>query len=89
MGLTGTYDSSLADRLGACGNATLITPDDSNDLASPCRAIYVGTAGNMKVTTARGDTVLFSNLSAGLVHPISCKRIWAATTTAALIIALY
>ena len=89
MALTGTYDSSLGDRLGSCGNASIITPDDANDLAVPCRAVYVGTAGNMKVTTARGDTLLFSNLPAGIVHPISCRRIWAATTTAGLIIALY
>lgn len=70
---------------GPAQHAALITPDDSNDLANYSRAIYVGGAGAMKVTTVGGETLLISGLLAGHVYPLRVKRIWSTTTTATLI----
>lgn len=72
---------------GPADNAVLLTPDDSNDLADVARALYVGTSGNIKVTTAGGDTLLLTAVPVGIL-PIRIKRVWAATTTASTIVAL-
>ena len=69
-------------------NAVLITPSDSVDLTSVSRAVYVGGAGDMKVTMQDSGTVLFSGIPAGTTLPIRVSRIWSTTTTASTIIAL-
>ena len=69
-------------------NAVLITPNDSTDLVTVTRAVYVGTAGNMKVTMQDSGTVLFTGVPAGTTLPIRVSRIWSTTTTASTIIAL-
>ena len=57
-------------------------------MAQPVRAFYVGTGGDMKVTTVGGDVVTFTNLSAGSLMPVSVKRIWSTGTTASGIVGL-
>ena len=89
MGLKDQYDDSLADRLASGGNAFAVTPHDTNDLTQICRAIYVGVAGDLKVITARGDTVTFKTIVAGCIHPIAVKRVFSTGTTATNIVALY
>lgn len=68
-------------------HATAITPNDSTDLANVCRAIWVGTAGDLKVTTVGGDTVTFPALTQGW-HPLMVSRIWATGTSASGIVAV-
>ena len=68
--------------------AVLVTPSDSTDLTNVSRAVYVGTAGNMKVTMSESGTVLFTGVAAGTTLPIRVSRIWSTTTTASTIIAL-
>lgn len=64
-----------------------VTPADS-DMAQSARAVYIGTGGDMKVTTVGGDVVTFTNLSAGSLMPVSVKRIWSTGTTASGIVGL-
>lgn len=59
-----------------------VTPDDDNDLSSPARGLYVGTSGDVRLTTPRGTTVTLPSLAAGVVHPIAAKRIHSTGTTA-------
>jgi hypothetical protein len=66
-----------------------ITPDDNNDLAAITRGIYVGVAGDLRVVMARGQTVLFKALAAGIIHPISASRVLATGTAATNIVGLY
>jgi hypothetical protein len=69
--------------------ATAITPADATDF-KPTRAIYAGASGDVKVDMANGDSaVTFTGLAAGIVHPLSVKRIYATGTTATSIVALY
>lgn len=67
-------------------HAQVVTASDSADLAAVSRGIYVGTAGNILVTLASGDTVLLYNLAAGVIHKMAVKRVWATSLTAANII---
>jgi len=70
--------------------AVAITPDDSNDLEVVCRAIYVGTQGDVTVRMAGDD----SNTPVTFVamigfNPIMAKRIMSTDTDAEAIVALY
>lgn len=67
------------------GRAIAATPNDIVDLDNATRAIYIGTAGNLKVTMLKGGDVTFSNLPVGW-HPIRVSRVWATGTDAADIV---
>lgn len=70
-------------------NAASVTPNDSTDLTHVSRAIYVGGAGDMQLTTAGGDTVTLIGLLVGTYMPIEASRIWSTSTTATNIVALW
>lgn len=72
------------------GDFVAVTPDDNNDLpGGPCRAIYVGTAGNLTVIGAlNGSSVTFNNLPVG-IHWLRVRRVLATGTAAGGIVALY
>lgn len=70
-------------------DAASVTPDDLNDLASLPRALYVGTAGNLAVVTAGGQSVSFNNIPAGSLLPLRARRVSATGTTAGDILALW
>lgn len=70
--------------------AFVVTPADSDFAGSVmARGLYVGGAGNVRVTTVAGDDVLFSGVAAGTVLPVSVKRVWSTNTTATAIIGGY
>jgi len=69
-------------------HAATVTPSDSADLANTARALYVGTPGDVKVTTILGDTITFANVPAGVL-PVRAKRVYATGTTASDIVALW
>ncbi len=71
----------------AVGGAA-VTPNDSQDLAKSSRALYVGGAGDVKVTTVDGSTITFSAVPAGTLLPVAVKRVFATLTTATNILAL-
>ena len=80
MGFSLTPDS-------CAGSAVAITPADS-DLSAVQRSLYIGSAGNLKVTTVNGHEVTFSNVVAGSILPVTVKRVWSTGTTASSIIGL-
>jgi hypothetical protein len=61
--------------------------DTVNLTQGECHYIYVGTTGNLVVTTRTGD-VTFTNLAVGY-HPIMAVRIKSTGTTAAGILVAY
>lgn len=67
--------------------AQSITPADS-DLAVPVEALWVGGAGNIKITTLDGSVATLSGVVAGSLLPIAVKRVWSTDTTATLIVGL-
>lgn len=68
--------------------AAAVTASDSADLTdTPTRALWVGTAGDVKCDMQSGETVTFKNVS-GLL-PVAVKRVYSTGSTASSIIALY
>ncbi len=51
--------------------------------------LYIGTAGNLKVTTVAGDAVTFIGIHTGAFFPVQVAKVWATGTTASNIIALW
>jgi hypothetical protein len=70
------------------GSAGTITPSDSVNLPTPS-VVYVGTSGNVAVTTPQGDQVTFSNVPSGSVLPVQVLRVRATGTTASNLIRIY
>lgn len=65
---------------GVISSATITTNDAT--VIPTTRAIYVGVAGNVKVTYSNGVTDTLTNLAAGIWHPMQVKVIWQNGTTA-------
>jgi len=68
-------------------SAVAITKADS-DLSVPQRSLFIGTGGNVRVTTVNGHDVTFLNVASGTVLPVTVKRVWSTSTTAGNIIGL-
>lgn len=51
--------------------------------------LYVGTGGNLRVLTAGGDDVVFTNLASGSFLPVNVLRVFLTNTTAADILSLW
>jgi hypothetical protein len=60
-----------------------ITPDNSNDVATAFRMIYVGTGGDVVVVDTEGNTVTHKNAGSGTyLGPFQVARVMATNTTA-------
>ena len=67
--------------------ATYVIYSQLNNSSDGC-VLYVGSSGNLKVTTAAGDVVVFTNLPVGF-FPVQVLKVWKTYTLAAGIIALW
>ncbi len=65
-----------------------VTPSDTVDLPALTRALYVGTAGDIRVTLASNDTVTFKGVETGFM-PIRARRVFATGTTASDIVGVW
>lgn len=70
------------------GGAATFTNSDSVNLPT-ASIIYVGSGGNVKVTTAQGDDVTFTGVLAGSVIPVQVIRVWSSVTTATNMLRIY
>lgn len=69
--------------------AVSITADNDNDLDIIGAIIFVGTGGDLEVTTVSGDTVIYKNLPDAYTLPVQVRRVKATNTTAQDLIAQY
>jgi len=69
--------------------AFAVTPADGSDFAVAARAIWVGGAGDVKLTTFGGDTVTLVGVTAGCLIPVRVSRVFSTGTTATSIVGLY
>lgn len=83
------FPSQTPSLLGPIENGFSVTPNDGADLAQTTRAIWVGGAGNIKITTRGGDAITLVGVPAGTMLPIRASRIWSTGTTATSIHGLY
>lgn len=65
-------------------HAVTVTPSDTNDLPAASTAIFVGGAGNLKVTMLGGEILTFNNVPVGW-HPIRATRVWTSTTATSVV----
>jgi len=66
-----------------------VTPSDLNDLPNgPCRALYVGVQGDVAVTPVSGGAAVVFKAVLGLLQ-VQAARVYATSTTATYIVALY
>lgn len=84
-----SFSSYATGTLGPATEGTSVVPSDTNDLSNVSRAIYVGSAGHVRVTLKGGADVTFTNAGSGAVLPIRASRIWQTGSTAADMVALW
>ncbi|MEP3052421.1 MAG: hypothetical protein ABJP48_06700 [Erythrobacter sp.] len=66
-----------------------ITPNDTVELSSVTKALYVGEGGDIAVTAVRASSpVVFSNVPSGSIIDVRAKMILSTGTTAANIVGL-
>ena len=68
--------------------AAEVTPSDSTDLPEVTRAIYVGSAGDLRVRMADGVIVTFIAAQGGAIYPLRVAQVFATGTDAGGIVAL-
>ena len=83
------FASQTPSLVSAFENGFAVTPSDGSDQPQVCRGIWVGSAGNLAVTTRGGNTITLVGVAAGTLLPIRATRILATGTTATNIVALY
>jgi hypothetical protein len=84
--MAGAYHS--ADATVAARDAVAVTTSDAT-IIPVTRSLYVGTSGNLVVRMAySGNTVTFTNVPAG-IFPVQVDMVFATSTTASNIVALY
>jgi hypothetical protein len=72
---------------GPAFEAEAVVPADDGNL-DETRGLYIGGAGDLKVDMASGDTVTFTGIAGGVVHPLRVVRVYDTGTTATNILAL-
>lgn len=53
------------------------------------RALYVSGAGDVKVVTIGGSTVVFAAVPAGTILPVACVRVFSTGTTATGLVGMW
>jgi hypothetical protein len=75
--------------------AAVVTKSDTVDIPNPGNGqvegcvLYVGTGGVLRVLTAGGDDVTFTNIPNGFLSTFQVVRVFATDTTANNIVALW
>ena len=65
-----------------------VTPNDSGGFSETCRALYVGSGGNLSVRMLSGEVLTLANVPTGLLLPLRATAVLATGTTAGAITAL-
>lgn len=68
--------------------AVAVTPSDGTPIPT-CRALYIGTGGDVTVKVGTDTAVLHKNTASGSVLPVQATFVMATGTTAADIVAWY
>jgi hypothetical protein len=66
-----------------------ITISGTQTLEHATRGLYVGAQGSVNVVTAGGDSLIFTDLAGGVIHPLRIRQVVASGTTATNIIGVY
>lgn len=69
------------------GDAELVTTSDTTTF-NPS-VLYIGGTGNVRVQTAQGTDIVFSDVPAGYILPVQVIQVYATNTTATNIARIY
>lgn len=69
------------------GDAAVVTPSDGNNFQPS--VIYTGSGGTIRVLTAEGTDITFTNLATGSILPLRVVRVFSTITTASGIIRIF
>ncbi len=83
------YEGAGGDLLGPAQFAAAVTPSDTANLPTDCKRLWVGGAGNVKLTTVGGSTVTYTAVPAGTYLQVRAQQVFATGTTATNIVAEY
>lgn len=79
--------------LSSFADAANITVHDSTDFARPFHGLYVGSAGDVKLKTLGGTSIVFPGVPAGAILDVVGVRVFSTGTTVSTpntnILALY
>lgn len=70
------------------GDAAAVTTSDTNTF-STASIIFSGVGGTIRVLTAQGTDVTFTNVQAGAILPVQVLRVFASTTTATNMVRIF
>jgi hypothetical protein len=70
------------------GDAATVTTSDTVNLAEPS-IIFAGTGGTIRVLTAQGSDVTFTNVQPGAILPVQVIRVFASTTNATSMVRIF
>ena len=68
--------------------AAQVLPSDAADLSVSSRALYIGTGGDLQITTVSGSVVSLKNVPVGIL-PLRVRRVHATGTSASDIVAVW
>lgn len=86
--MTDRFDSYTEGLTSPATHGFTVTPSDSEALTETCRALYIGSTGDLAGRFSDGTEVTFSNIVAGTILPVRVTHVLATGTTAADIVAL-
>ncbi len=87
--MTDTFANLPDTEWGPASGGAAVTPHDSTNLTTFCRALYVGGSGTVVAVMLDLTVLTFVGVPAGTVLPIRCRRVNATSTTATSIVALF
>lgn len=83
------FSGRVASDSGPATRFAPVTPTDDAPLPKgPCRSLYVGAGGALRLADSEG-TVIVIQSGAGQYHPLRAAQVFATGTTASGIVALY
>ncbi len=73
----------------SCDHALVATRSDTALLPRTSRFIFVGGAGNMKVTTVGGETLTINSIANSTLLPLQVTQIHSVSTTATNMVVMW
>lgn len=85
-----TFENFSSSLESPADNAASLTPNDSTDLSTVARGVYIGGAGDITVDfVGDGTNITITGLSAGVIYPFRVQRLYSTGTTATDIVGLW
>jgi hypothetical protein len=73
----------------SCDHAAVVTKSDTAKLPRTSRFLFIGGAGNLRVTTAAGDTLTINSIANSTVLPLEVTQVHSLSTTATSLVAMW